>query len=104
MKPIALIAALIPGLALGAVPVVSNVTDSAGYGPRVAPGSLASLFGSGLAATATQAAGFPLTTSLDGATVSVGGNLAPLLYVSPTQINFQVPSSASAGDVNVIVN
>jgi len=94
----------LPCLALAAVPVVQSVTDSAGYGPRVAPGSLASLFGTGLANAATSASGFPLATSLSGASVSIGGTLAPLLYASPTQINFQVPSSTPGGAASVVVN
>ena len=95
---------LLPAFALAAVPAVQNVTDSASYGPRVAPGSLAVLFGSGLATDPTSASGLPLTTSLGGTTVSVAGTLAPLLYVSPRQINFQVPSSTKSGNVNVVVN
>jgi uncharacterized protein (TIGR03437 family) len=83
---------------------VQSVTDSANYGPRVAPGSLASLFGSGLSTGTQPASGFPLLTTLAGTSVSFGGTLVPLLYVSPTQINFQVPSSAKAGAVNVVVN
>lgn len=101
---LSLIWLLLPGLAAGAVPVVSNITDSAAYGPRVAPGSLATLFGSGLAGSSASASGFPLPTNLAGTTVSIQGTLAPLLYVSPTQINFQVPSSVKAGDIGVIVN
>ena len=93
-----------PAIAFSAVPVVQSVTDSAGYGPRVAPGSLASIFGTGLAGATTQASDFPLTTSLGGASVSIGGTLAPLLYVSAGQINFQVPSSVQSGAVNVVVN
>ena len=98
------LAFVIPTLALAAVPVVQSVTDSAGYGPRVAPGSLASLFGAGLASGTASASGFPLPTSLAGATVTAGGVLAPLLYASPGQINFQVPSSLKSGEVNVVVN
>jgi uncharacterized protein (TIGR03437 family) len=70
----------------------------------VAPGSLASLFGSDLSSGTQPASGFPLLTTLAGTSVSFGGTLVPLLYVSPTQINFQVPSSAKAGAVNVVVN
>lgn len=95
---------LIPGIAAAASPIVSAVTDSAAYGPRVAPGSLASLFGSGLASGTATATVFPLPTTLGGATVSVSGKLVPLLYASATQINFQVPSSLSAGTVSVVVN
>lgn len=103
---LALIASLatIPGLALGQVPVVQNVVDSAGYGPRVAPGSLATIFGSDLASGSGSATEFPLPTALEGASVSVGGVAAPILYASASQINFQVPSSTAAGDVDVVVN
>jgi uncharacterized protein (TIGR03437 family) len=90
--------------AQAAVPVVNSVTDSAGYGPRVAPGSLASIFGTGLASATTPASGFPLTTTLSGTSVSIAGTLAPLLYVSDGQINFQVPSSTTSGAVGVVVN
>ncbi len=89
---------------MAAVPTIQSVTDSAGYGPRVAPGSIASLFGTGLASTNAQASGFPLPTALGGSSVSVGGVLAPLIYVSPGQINFQVPSSTGSGNANVVVN
>ena len=46
--------------------------------------------------------GFP--TSVAGVTVSVNGVNAPLIYVSPTQINFQVPWETAPGTtVNVTV-
>ncbi len=94
----------LPCLAMAAVPVIQSVTDSAGYGPRVAPGSLASVFGTGLASAADSASGFPLTTSLGGTSVSIGGTLAPLLYVSAGQINFQVPSGTASGAATMVVN
>ncbi|HUA18463.1 MAG TPA: hypothetical protein VMB25_06940 [Bryobacteraceae bacterium] len=83
--------------------VISAVTDAASYAPRVAPGSLASIFGSNLASGTAQATGFPLPSSLAGATVFVNSSKVPLLYASPTQINFQVPSSLGAGTANVYV-
>lgn len=97
-------ALLIPEVLWATVPTISDITDSAAYGPRVAPGSLATIFGSGLASGTATATTFPLPTNLSGSTVSVGGTIAPLLYVSAGQINFQVPSSTAAGDVNVVVN
>jgi uncharacterized protein (TIGR03437 family) len=95
---------LIPVVATAAVPGIRNVSDSASFGPRVAPGSLATIFGSDLASDTVAAADFPLPTILAGTTVSLGGTLVPLLYVSPTQINFQVPSSTAAGDAKIVVN
>jgi penicillin amidase len=59
--------------------------------PVLSPGSLASFFGSGLASGEGRAASFPLPAELAGAQVLVNGAPAPLLFVSPAQINFQVP-------------
>ena len=101
---LALSLALIPTLAFATVPVVQGVVDSAGYGPRMAPGSLASLFGTNLSSTTASASTFPLPTAMAGATVSVGGVAAALFYVSPTQINFQVPSATKTGTATVTVN
>jgi uncharacterized protein (TIGR03437 family) len=57
-----------------------------------------------LGAPQAQASGAPLPTSLAGVGVTVGGRLAPLLYVGPTQINFQVPyETPSGGTANVVV-
>jgi uncharacterized protein (TIGR03437 family) len=61
----------------------------------IAPGSIATIFGQNLAPSPTQAQSYPLPTSLNGTTVSVNGIAVPLFYVSPEQINFQVPSYLS---------
>ena len=75
----------------GIVNAASGITSDPGhYG--LAPGSLASLFGSNLAPGSSTATATPLPYSLLGTSVSVGGMPAPILYVSPTQINFQVPN------------
>lgn len=84
-------------LACAQAPVVSSVLNAASFvtppaiGHAVAPGSLASIFGQNLA-TSTVTGSAPYGTSLGGTSVTVSGIPAPLLYVSPTQINFQVPS------------
>ena len=84
--------------------VISAVTDAASYAPRVAPGELATIFGSNLADSTQQAPGFPLPRSMGGATVYVNSASVPLLYVSATQINFQVPSGLAAGTVSMYVS
>ena len=60
---------------------------------QIAPGTLISIFGSNFT---TQTAAYDYSTpdlprSLGGATVYIDGIQAPLLYVSPTQINAQMP-------------
>jgi uncharacterized protein (TIGR03437 family) len=75
-------------------------------GWAVAPGSIASLFGRDLAPVARQADALPLPRSLEGTSVTVLGVPAPLFYVSPTQINFQVPRNlpaASGPGVPIVV-
>jgi uncharacterized protein (TIGR03437 family) len=83
--------------------VVNAVTDAASYSPRVAPGELASIFGSNLADSTESASAFPLPSSMAGATVYINKSTVPLLYVSETQINFQVPSSLAAGTASLYV-
>ncbi|MGB6942824.1 MAG: IPT/TIG domain-containing protein [Bryobacteraceae bacterium] len=94
---------LLTRVAAQAQTVINLVTDAASYAPRVAPGELASIFGSNLANSTQEAAGFPLPTNMAGATVYVNQSPVPLLYVSQTQINFQVPSGLAAGTASMYV-
>ena len=72
----------------------------------ISPGAIASLYGNGLAIGTAPATSFPLPTSLAGASVTVNGIPAPLLYATPTQINFQVPFEVAPGSavIGVSVN
>ena len=79
----------------------AGIVNAASFDGYLAPGALASLFGSNLA-SATVPDTFDRTTNrfgtaVGGVMVSVGGLLAPLTYVSPGQINFQIPWSTPAG-------
>ncbi len=71
----------------------SGIVDGAAFSPGrpVAPGSLVSLFGSGLAPAALAASATPLPLRLGSTEVLVNGTPAPLFFVSPGQINFQFP-------------
>jgi uncharacterized protein (TIGR03437 family) len=84
--------------------VVNLVTDAASYAHRVAPGALASIFGSNLADSTQSATAFPLPKTMAGATVYINSASVPLLYVSETQINFQVPSKLAAGTASLYVS
>lgn len=68
-------------------------------GEIFAPGTLASIFGENLSPSAATAGGLPLPRELGGVSVTVAGSAAPLLYVSPAQINFQIPFELPLGDV-----
>ncbi len=78
------------------------VQSAAAPNAAVTPESIASIYGSDLAATTQQAASQTLPASLGGVTLTVTDSagtarVAPLMYVSPSQINFVVPASTAAG-------
>jgi hypothetical protein len=80
----------------------STVQSAASSVAPVAPGSIASIYGSNLAAITKQADVQPLPESLGGVSLSVRdaagtGRTASLLYVSPNQINFIVPLDIQLG-------
>ncbi len=81
----------------GVVNAASFTNAESGTAAAVSPGGLYSIFGTALASRAIAASSFPLPTSLGSATVKVGGLAAPMLYVSPTQINFQAPFEIPSG-------
>ncbi len=84
------------GAALAPAPVITGFVNAASYQATLNKlGVVATIFGSNLAPGTAGATGYPLPTHLGGTTVAVGGAAAPLLYVSPTQINFQVPSGGA---------
>jgi len=58
----------------------------------VAPGSIAAAYGYFLVSSLSRASSLPLPIDLGGVSLLFGGGLsAPLLVVSPNQVNFQVP-------------
>ncbi len=75
-----------------------TTVSSASFGQGSAPGSIATVFGLGLAKTTQVATTLPLPTELAGTTVTVtrrGGQPQPalLFFVSPNQINLLVPQA-----------
>jgi uncharacterized protein (TIGR03437 family) len=81
-----------------------GVVNGASFAAKVAPGALISIFGSSLATVTQSAAALPLGTNLAGSSVTIGGKPAPLVFVSPGQINAQVPyETAEAQTVPVVV-
>ena len=83
---------------------LQSVVGAASYRPEaIAPGGLVSLFGAGLASGVARAGATPLPNTLIDAVVSFNGVQAPLLYVSPNQINAQVPFEVAPGAVTVSV-
>jgi uncharacterized protein (TIGR03437 family) len=81
--------------------VVNAATSSSS---PVSPGSLVSIYGTNLAGATGSAGSTPLPTSLNGVTVTVNGATVPLIYVSPSQINIQLPYETAAGTASATVS
>lgn len=82
---------------------IASVVSAGGFKPGpVAPGSIVSLFGSNLTQHAKFASA-PWPKILWGSSVFVNGVAAPVAYVSPTQINAQIPYETSTGQATLNV-
>jgi uncharacterized protein (TIGR03437 family) len=82
-----------------------QAVDNAGsFLPGQTPaGSVFSIFGSNLATKVGEPTFVPLPTTLLTTTVTVNGELAPLFYVDPNQINAQMPEDIKPGVATVVV-
>ena len=80
-----------------APPQQSVVNGASFQSQMVSPGSLFSIFGTGLSAQPATAGTVPLPNSLGGTQVLVNGTPAPLLYVGDDQVNAQMPIDAAPG-------
>lgn len=75
-----------------------GIVNAASYVPitaQIAPGTMLTLFGSGLGPSSlTQASSLPFPTQLGGVQVNINGSPAPIYYVSASQVSVVVPSTA----------
>lgn len=85
------------------VPCLSGVLPAgARESLPVVAGSWASVYGSNLASGVAVAPEGVLPVSLGGVSITINGNRqAPLLYVSPSQINFQAPPGVPTGSARL---
>ncbi|HVW07219.1 MAG TPA: hypothetical protein VHC90_01480 [Bryobacteraceae bacterium] len=75
--------------------------NAASWSEPISPGSMIAIFGTNLAASPASASA-PLPLTLGGTSVTINGLPAPLSFVSPGQVNAQVPSSLTAPDRTII--
>ena len=92
-------------------PMIAAVQTAGSYGgsSALAPGTWIEIYGSNLATTQSRVwagadfNGAQAPTALGGTTVTVGGKNAYVDFVSPGQVNVQVPSGISLGSQPVVV-
>jgi uncharacterized protein (TIGR03437 family) len=70
---------------------ISDLLNGAALTRTYAPGMVLSVFGSQLAPSIASAGSVPLPLSMAGVETAVNGVAAPLYYVSPVQLNLQIP-------------
>ncbi len=83
---------------------IAGAGNGASFAAVFAPGMLCSVFGTDLAPSTRLASFLPLPLSLDGVSATVNGVTAPLYFVSPGQINLQIPYEAGAGPAVLGIN
>ncbi len=76
---------------------ILGVTNAASGAQAFSAGEIMAVYGTLLAGSALSASTLPLPTMLGGATATVNGTPAPLFFVSPGQINLQVPYGLPSG-------
>jgi len=87
----------------------NGVVSAGAFGgfTSIAPGSWIEIYGTNLAATTATwdnlFTGVNAPTTVNRTSVTIGGQLAFLDYVSPTQVNAQVPSNVLTGTQPIVV-
>jgi uncharacterized protein (TIGR03437 family) len=75
------------------------MVNGASFSQTLAPGGVLSIFGSQLASATGGASAVPLPTMMAGTVVTINGIAAPLYYISPGQLNVQIPYEVTGGSV-----
>jgi uncharacterized protein (TIGR03437 family) len=93
---------------LTSVPYIApaGIINAAGPTPdgSVAAGSLISIYGTNLSGGLQVGPASPLAQTLGNVTVTANGYLFPLLFVSPSQVNAQVPWELAPGTYTLTVH
>jgi uncharacterized protein (TIGR03437 family) len=77
--------------------------SAASYGDDNAPESIVAAFGNKIAPGAMVASTLPLPTTLNNVSVLIDGRQARLFVVTPSQINYQIPTDTPAGAASVVI-
>lgn len=88
---------------------ITDVFNAASYAPSIGPATWVTIKGTNLSRTTRTWTGSDfngnnLPLQLDGVSVAIRGQQAPVYYVSPTQINVLAPDGWQRGTVQVTVN
>ena len=80
-----------------------STVSAASYLDSNAPEAIVSAFGQNMSSVTLAASSLPLPLSLGDVTVLVDGKPSPLFFISPNQINYQLPPDTPTGVASVMV-
>ena len=83
---------------------VTAVTNAASFKTAVAPGMIMTVWGTQLAPSTAVTSSLPFPLSLAGVSATINGIAAPMWFVSPGQLNIQVPYETGSGMAVLGVN
>ena len=97
-----------PVAAFAFTSTATTVSAASYNGAKLAAESIVAAFGTELASGTAAAPSLPLPTTLAGTTVKVRDSasverLAPLFFVSPNQINYQIPPGTANGAATITI-
>jgi adhesin/invasin len=85
-----------------ATPTIAGLANGASFTQAYAPGMVLAIFGSSLADKTWVASSVPLPVQVSGFSVTIGGLHAPLYYVSPGQLNVQIPYETPVNQPSIL--
>jgi uncharacterized protein (TIGR03437 family) len=95
-------------VASSAPPAITGLANGASFRQTYAPGMVLTIFGSNLADATWVASSVPLPVQVSGASVTIGAVnggravSAPLYYVSPGQLNVQIPYETTVNQPSIL--
>jgi protocatechuate 3,4-dioxygenase beta subunit len=89
-------------------PTMASMVNGASFQSGGAPASWVTIFGNNLSTTTrtwrnSEVVNGKLPQNLDGVQVQINGKAASVYYISPKQLNVQVPDDATSGNVQVLI-
>jgi uncharacterized protein (TIGR03437 family) len=85
-----------------ATPQINSIVSAADGASPVAPGGLFSISGSNLAPIKVASNQVPLPTTLGDSCMTINSELVPLIFVSPSEINGQIPFDILGGSTMIL--
>ena len=82
---------------------IAGISNAASGQQIFAPGEIIAVYGTGFANITQASSSLPLPQFLAGFEATINGNPAPIYYVSPNQVNLQVPYETTPGRASLVL-